>query len=256
MNFSKLNYPENEQNRLNELNELFTQWYKTAKNIPNQDSEIADRIVWDGFYPYFDNQKCKILFIGREAYGVEGSNYIDIIHDALKENKVANKHINQFAFYRRMFYLAYGLNNNCCDWEEIPYPTELTKDFATKDGLSYAIMNISKFSNESENWQADKNLINQFVTMFSDDNYNFFKKEIEIINPDIIFTMNLDNYLDVLGHMESIERTPNVNFYKYSLAEKTILLADTYHFSAIKKERTTFYDDIIAGIKKHSDLCS
>ena len=131
-----------------------------------------------------------------------------------------------------MFKITYSLCNKCFDWEKIPASSKLTKNFGTPDGISFAFMNISKFSNE-ETWSLNKKLVNSFINSAED----FIAKEIKLLNPDLVFTMNLGNNVELCGNLERIEEnsTHNIGLYWLDLGTRKTLLADTWHFSAPNK---------------------
>lgn len=65
---------------------------------------------------------------------------------------------------------------------------------------------------------------------------NLFNEQIELIDPDLIITMNLQGLLRELGELEALETThPKVNQYRLLTTNKSILLFDTFHFSARSK---------------------
>jgi hypothetical protein len=243
-------YPEEEMSLKKNLESLFHDWYNEAKSKHFIKDYTADDIVFDGFYPFYTFQNKKVLFIGREALGISGENYLSVIHDAYKENFIGNMHINQYKFHNRMFYLAYGINHGFPEWSEIPYASELTGSFATKNGLSFAFMNLSKLSNESSSWNTDEELVDSFINSFSESKTNYFNKEIEILDPDIILSMNLQGRLRSLGQIDVIEYGDEASsYYLYTQNSKKLLL-DLFHFAAPSKPDSSFYDPVVRICKK------
>ncbi len=55
------------------------------------------------------------------------------------------------------------------------------------------------------------NLIDSFTGAFFDLEINYFNKEIELLEADIIITMNLEK-LNVLGKIESVNHCDKVSF--------------------------------------------
>lgn len=252
MNLTKLNFPDSEHAQLATLNNLFTNWHNDATQISFDNNRTADDIVFDGFFPYFSAQICKVLFIGRESLGLTGDHYLDLMHSCYKTGRLGDKTLNQSQFHALMLRITYGLNHNCCPWDEIPAANEIAKTFATADGMSFAFMNLSKFSNDSDHYQADWTLIDSFTKNFANQKENYFNKQIEIINPDIIVTMNLEQRLKVLGELSALEFTPNAGYFKLKCADRNILLMDLHHFSAVKPHEDTFYSPILNGLKTSS----
>jgi hypothetical protein len=66
-------------------------------------------------------------------------------------------------------------------------------------------------------------------------NVSFIKQEIELLDPDVIITMNLDGNLSYLGEMRKVLNTTDINKYAYKVNGKEIPLYDMWHFSAPSK---------------------
>ncbi|WP_350342331.1 hypothetical protein PRVXT_001559 [Proteinivorax tanatarense] len=245
-------FHENDKEMLTDLERLFRRWYKSALSKSFMYNYNADSLVFDGFYPYYYNQKVKVLFIGRESLGISGQNYITVLYDAYKNNKVGSKTINRSSFHARMFYITYALNNQEYNWSNIPYASELTDSFGTKEGISFSFMNLSKLSNESSGWSADWPLIDNFVSSFKSDEINFFNEQISILKPDLIIAMNLGKSLRALGNLTSIEKGKNVNVHKLKVNDSYIPLLNTFHFSApAKKDPDDYFKPVIEAYKKY-----
>tara|TARA_R110000764_G_scaffold16262_1_gene45530 strand:- start:5166 stop:5930 length:765 start_codon:yes stop_codon:yes gene_type:complete len=253
MELTNLTFPKTEQEQLKLLNCLFTDWYDEAKNKIFHDGRTADDIVFDGFYPFFSQQKIKVLFIGRESLGLTGDHYLNLLHYLYTQNqKIGSKSLNQAQFHARMFQLAYALNNPNCSWNDIPSAQDIAKTFATSSGISFAFMNLSKLSNESEEWVVDWKLVDSFTSAFKDCETNLFNKEIEIINPDIIISMNLERRLASLGELGVINYGNKASYFRLTCGNRKILLMDLFHFSAINKSsEEDFYMPVLQGIKDH-----
>ena len=131
-------------------------------------------------------------------------------------------------------YIAYGLIKNEKSYGDIPWANTIADTFGTDEGISFAFINISKFSNESKNWQSDYDLIFKFLNGSSSDE-NMFAKEIDIINPDIIIGMNLDELYYKIGKLSDSKHFGNnkqVCLQKITTSKKSYTLIDCYHFSA------------------------
>lgn len=248
---SKIKYPNSENQLLNNLNNLFENWLLYSNKVCFPYERTYSDMVLDGFYPYYTQQHCKILFIGRESLGLTGENYIDLMHYLYTSKQlIGEKTLNQNRFHSLMLRIAYGLNNDNCDWDKIPMATEIADSFATKDGVSFAFMNLSKLSNESDNWQVDWTLVDGFVDAFKNSTVNFFSQQIDVICPDIILTMNLESRLKALGEVTSLEYGENASYYTLKTKNKEYLLVDLYHFSSTKSQKNCFYNPIIEGLLK------
>ncbi len=251
-----IRYPESEKEKLRQLETLFKKWYKVFQGKKFNNNYKADDMVFDGFFPYYFSQKRKILFIGRESLWITGYNYISYLFNEYKKKYIGDQHINNNLFHRRMMYVVYGLNNSFVKFQKIPFADEIAEQFGTSTGMSYAVMNISKFSNESENWNSDLELIDSsFAASLSKDE-NFILEEIDILEPDIVITMNLGTIdkMSAFGKLNELFRSDQVYAYKFDTQSKdNILLLDTFHFSAPRKaDENDYYLPIIDAVKKYA----
>lgn len=251
MNYvSALEFSKDEQIINNKLNDLFKEWVSDAKNKTLPESYHAEDLVFEGIYPAYLAQPLKILFVGRESLGISGDNYIDIMYHHYKSHYIGGKHINNHPTHRRCMKIAYGLINDHPIYESIPDADLIANDFGTSKGISFSIMNISKFSNESDDYRSDWQLINNFISLFSGENYS--AKQIEITDPDLIISMNLEGKIDKLGENEFVDYSNGVAYRKLIIGNKTYNVLDTYHFSAVKNDNSDFYEPIIAMLRKHN----
>lgn len=234
-----MQYLETEKSLNKNLTELFDEWQTT---LQANGLSVAD-FVTDGFYPYYTMQKKKILFIGRESLSLAGDDYISILYQSYKHGSLGDTNINRCKFHALMFYHAWAINNNLPEWRDIPYASELTSQFATKDGFSFAFMNLSKFSNESDSWKADWPLIDSFIKNSNHPTKNLFNEQIRILNPDIIITMNFEGRIATLGEHEYLSDKSNGNVACYNLFVNgnAIPLYDMFHFSAPSKSGESDY---------------
>lgn len=237
-------YADDEKNTIERINDLFIEWKEYAVNLNGNSAGVLfeEKVVVDGFYPYYTKQKKKILFIGRESLNIEGSNYIQTLYDCYKKGEIGGKPINSTSFHALMFYITYAINNDVYEWGKIPSANTLTESFATDNGISFAFMNLSKLSNSTGDWQADWKQIDYFLNNYSTlMNINFINKQIELINPDIIITMNFGNYIKYLGNNRIISKSTEINEYQIEAGNSLIQLFDMYHFSAPGKSSKDDY---------------
>ena len=129
-----------------------------------------------------------------------------------------------------------------------------------ENNYGFAIMNISKYSNDQEDGAiANYELINQFLKDSDLDKENYIRKEIELLEPDIIITANL---WDGNINNELLEKIfpPSdctyikpfkdaANMWNFKLKEKTVKLIDLYHFSSRKSDQIHFYEPVMKLLK-------
>lgn len=249
---AQLIYPECEKQQLAAVSVLMQAWADKFAETPDL-RKLADQFVADGFYPYYFQQKIKLLFVGRESLGMSGLDYISELFNAYKNNRIGNCHINQpgCSFHNRLMYVAYGLLNGMPEWQTIDYADKLTPRFGEKDGFSFAFMNISKLSNESANWQANWRLINAAVKASTHER-NFIQEEVALLEPDVVIAMHLDKaHLDSIGSSKLLEENQNISAYALKTANRLTLLLNTWHFSAPnKKDISEIYLPICEMVRK------
>ena len=241
-----LQYPETEKNKLKELEILFNEWYDIVKRSDSFRDYSEKDLVFDGFYPYYFSQKIKILFIGRESIDLHGANYIEKLYSAYKSHYIGDQHINANSFARRLMYVSYGILNNIPEWQNVPFADKIADNFATPSGISFAFMNVSKFSNIGEKWQADWELIEKSFKDSISNSKNLIQSEIDILNPDVIITMNLGDKINSFGNLSVIQKDDK-NVHEYWVeteGNKRYLLLNSFHFTAFKNDLSTFYNPI------------
>ncbi len=250
-------YPEDEKPRLRMLEDLFSKWNQHLAE--NASGFERHNIVFDGFYPYyFAKKQPKILFIGRDAYNMAGKNYIEEHYCHFREGKHGTGPLDDQVYHSRILCVAYGIIkgfSNLCfpDWHNIPKASEIgRREFASKDGISFAYMNLSKFDNANRTTNADWPLIDAFIEHSTNGDRNFLEAEINILEPDVIITMNLENRIASLGKRKLIRSDPNATCYWLNTDAHGCLLIDSWHFSAsCKGDITEIYEPIYEAISRN-----
>jgi len=263
-------FPVSEYDKRREICGLMNDWANEFASVvmkdPN-DGKIykgSEFFCWDGFYPYYFRQKRKILFIAREPVSIAGYDYIELLLDAYNNNKnVGTQSLDQSLFHRRMMYVAYGiLQDGKPSYRELPYASKIAADFGTEKGISFAFMELSKYSNEDKtaNQNRDIGLMNAFLRDSNLEKRNFFQEELSILAPDIVITMNLwDNgierrYLDLaFGNLTYVEgsQTPKTSLNFITINGKETPLIDLFHFSKPGSDEAGYYNPVMDIIKNH-----
>lgn len=257
-------FSKDEQRLAAELGALFNEWMaliKTKKAIEFADDKkfypAIDYFNTDGFYPGYLLNKIKVLFIGREGRYEAGKDRIQSDLKIWKENP--DLCLNT-PFWRRIFYILYGIKTDGkFSFDDIPTAINILNEMNRTGNYGFAFMNISKYANGSENGgSADYNLINQFLADSELDKRNFLHEEIEILNPDVIITMNLwngkidqselDKVFPLKDFSENLSKQKNISVYNFSLNGKNVKFLDMYHFSSPKSDREDFYEPAMSAI--------
>jgi hypothetical protein len=247
------------------LKELEDEW---RGHIANSESlcDNVDLFNMDGFYPFYTQQKVRILFVGREACCMQGKNYITTICSCIKNDNFNGWTVNQYPFHRRQFYLAYGIlqffglnQREFPKWEDVPWASDMARNIFAKshgeainglDSISWAFINLSKFSNETDNWQTDYS--SRYLPFVNDNkNRNYLKKQIRILNPHLIIGANVGELRDMLGY-NACDPTQKACFYYPPTSDGCYPpFLDCYHFAAIKSDQKGFYNPVREVIMNH-----
>jgi hypothetical protein len=161
-----------------------------------------------------------------------------------------------------MMYLAYGITHGCgIAFEDLPQASDIAATFGTREGISFAFMELSKYSNDNEdaNSRRDKELMERFLRDSLSAGRNFFREELELLNPDIIITMNLwecgvDNALieAALGKVtleDGKTWQPHATVNRIVINGRRVLLIDLNHFSSRKSTRECFYNPVMGILR-------
>lgn len=262
-------YSTTEKQLLRQLDKLFKRWERTVGDGPDS----GYWFIPDGFYPGYFSQKPKILYMARDAYDLYGIDdkrgertYIEkFLRQYLAGRMDDGKHvdgicINRVKFHKMLMQVAYGIVHSC-RWNQIPYASEICADGNVFDHVSFAFMNLCKWSHESDDKSksgtgADWTAINEFVEKSLTTETNFFIDEIRLLRPDIIISMNLGPGIIKKVFGEKVTRIDNTNpnCYAYCLEVAKnlapILVLDPWHFSARNKdEQTEIYEPLLTVLE-------
>ena len=97
-NIRNVKYEAEDETMLGNLNKIFEQW---ENGLAADEKTVFNR---DGFYPGYNHQKVKILFVGREACYMAGKNYTECMYAGFKKGYVGRWTVNQSPFTRRPAY--------------------------------------------------------------------------------------------------------------------------------------------------------
>jgi hypothetical protein len=257
-------FPPSEHYKQQQIAALMADWEKElskAKVLYREDGKLYPGDSYfcsDGFFPYYYSQKIKILFLARETVGLSGMDYIETLFESYKANNIGGRTLDQHTFHHRMYYLAYGiLRGGKIPYGEVPYASELARDFGTKNGISFAFMELSKYSNDNADANAHRDL--ELMTAFLRDSHlekrNFIQEELEILDPDIILSMNLwgagleENLMSLaLGNVnirDDKTYLPQAVLREIKINGKKRPLIDLYHFSSRKNTEIDFYNPVM-----------
>jgi hypothetical protein len=250
-----MEFPPAEQEQRRKIDALMDAWRQevsTAQVLCKGDGEYysgSKLFCADGFYPYYYQQKKKILFIAREGAGVADSDYIDVVLHAYRQNNVAGWSLNQVqnSFHNRMLYVAWGiLHGGTVPYHEVPQASEIGGNFGTSEGISFAFMELSKYSNDGANSASycDPELMTASLKDSHLEKRNFFQEELAILDPDLVITMNLwtagvdgallDLALGKVSALDTESYQPAASLSAITINNKEVPLIDLYHFSARK----------------------
>lgn len=246
-------YPNSEIDRYKENEALFAEWSDVLmkSSIPSL-SALSNHITKDGFYPFFSKQKVKILYVGRDSYGMGGANYLEVFFNIYRKEKHLCQppiHINRHAFHSKMLRIAWAVNNGFPAWQSIPNASKIGDTFGEENGLSFAFINIGKVRAEDDFTHSHRESIESFCVESAKS--NLIQRQIDIIEPDVIISMKLGDWgiFQYMGETKLIERNKDISVSELKTSKRTYHLLDCWHFSAVKSHNTRFYEPISNALK-------
>lgn len=244
------------------LEALFSDWKALIKTKPvitldGKEYKAIDCFNSDGFYPGYLSSKTKVLFIGREGRYEAGDDRIQSDVKLWNENPAD---CFSSPFWRHLFYILYGITTGgTVSFEDVPESKDILAKMTESNNYGFALMNISKYANGSENGdKVDRNLINRFLHDSELDKRNFLREEIELLNPDIIITQNiwecgidndeLEKVFPSKDFYENQSKNKSVAVYDFNLNGRKIKLLDIFHLSSRKSDKDDFYEPIMDAL--------
>lgn len=237
-----IKYNENDQTMQDDLNKLFDEW---ESKLSYSCKKLFNR---DGFYPEYNSQRIKILFVGREACWMARKDYIATMYANFQKKSIEGWSVNQYPFQRRQAYIAYGILKNWPDWDKVPYASDICQRVGD-GGISWAFINMSKLSNETGDWRTDGNRYWPFIR--NKRNRRMLRKQIGILKPDVIIGANVPELADLLGYGEPDQTVDACYYYKKKDCPPFL---NCFHFAAIKKDREYFYEAVKEALTKN-EMC-
>ncbi len=254
-------YPETERKLLSDNLQLQEQLVQELEKVASSEKEKAlvnKQFVSDGFFPYYTKQKIKILFLGKESLGLGGLDYVDTMMNAVKTNNPRARGSkwtnNKDPFWSKILYTAYGLNNGFCDCKDMPRASEIgLHRFAVDGGISFAVMNFSKFDNYNPRkpYSADYKTMWKYREMVERTGRNWYEEQIDLLNPDVIISMNIANFVlkafkidswnSLFDNDSNSPGIPYVNIGYLPVKGRKIPLINTKHFSYPGKSFKKYY---------------
>ena len=264
---TKFKYSKLEKQKNLELDTLMNEWIKqlsknkTPINNGNKETTIPqDCFAKDGFFPGYFDQKKKTLFIGREPRNIGGFDFRDTTKAYFDD-----RYSNNNSWWRHIFYIVYGIKYGIkterkLPFKEIPKSSEILNEMRKTNDFGFACINISKYSNDdSGNWETNTDLVHRFLTDSELGKTNFFQRQLEILNPDIIITANLwdgtiaDDHINLCLPNDKFSKDKTLihnkesvaTYGKYNLNGKEIDYIDLFHFSAHKSDKYCYYNPVM-----------
>lgn len=239
----KVEWPNYEHALLVGVGDLMTRW---KASLQKQSQEDHDSFISDGFYPNYTRQRCRILFIGREAYGDGGWDYIETFIPHY-QGKTPLKERGGW-FHHRLLWIAWGLLKRVPSWGELPELPELFPHFGkpeSEGGFSFAFMNANKLPNQ-ESTRMRWDSLDQFVAH----SQAFILEEIALLHPDVVISMNMNDRESyrALGFHYDEHADAGGNVAIHHFPDGTPFL-DTYHFSSSKSPDANIYAPLVQALQ-------
>ena len=197
------------------LEKLFNEWEKDK--FHDQNTFIRDGII---SYDCWNKVPVKILYLFKEAYTKGNGNF------NLCEEIVGSAPYRNWWTVAKWTYLILEIFNN----KKIPEYPELRWEEANELLCNIAVVDIKKSNGQTLSSYSDLHL-------FIKNDKNKLKKEIDIIDPQIIICGNVFNLYKTIYSNELIEKVKNS---KKCFSHNNRLIVDFWHFANRKPNKEVF----------------
>ncbi|HAK68545.1 MAG TPA: hypothetical protein DCM57_02670 [Treponema sp.] len=194
---------------------------KLLERIKEENPDVDIKL--DGSLPFYYRQGMKILMIGKDNNGIDGSEYSEAMVKAYKAHRIASKNgfmtPSAHIIHRRTLKYVWGLQKDL-DYKDIPKANDLADIVGDENGFSFARINVIKNAEVGSSYADGEKLI---------------QEQIRILKPDLAIGMKLDwEALDKLGTPKEIDSEGNTKLYdmiddsgwKYKLINAGIYFSD------------------------------
>lgn len=211
------------------LNRLFAEWKRSLVACGQQ-----DEIGWDGALPGYSSSRKHVVFIGN---GLGVNVCPDIIEKFYNEVYVdQDVDIDHSHLHCLLFYITYGIANKKPKWKDLPWPSKMGH-CANENGVSFALIDYSK--GRSEDYLGEKGL------------GEFFRRELEILEPDLIVLSNLGEKIPLMGRADLKYSNENLSLYSVEIGSRIVPVADVWDFADCNKDiEKAYYLPIMEGLSK------
>lgn len=206
------------------MNNLFSEWKKVYE------LDGADHFVEDGIVSieYWEKSKIRVLFILKETNNFKG-NINELIESTVNKTRKKRSKLWQRPTFHNIGRWTYGLINSNNRIE----PYETSHDKRKKALLSCAFINIKKTAGEKS---SQKKIIDENAKKYN----TFIKKQIDIIEPDIIVFSGTYKTIKSYVLPELVKVSYRVHTYK------NIICINAFH-PACTKARKEMYDLVVSN---------
>ena len=198
-------------------------------------------ILLDGSYPGYYRQNVKVLFIGKNANGIDGAEYSEAMIKAYKAHAIKSKNgtmtPSAHIVHRRSLKYVYGIERDLA-YKDIPKANELADIVGEDGGFSFARINVFKNMEENGGAASDSSLL---------------QEQVAILKSDIAIGMKLDEEaLKQLGALQKDATEGSSVLYTVTDASgRTYRLINTgIYFSDPTGGDAVLYDEIRALYKR------
>jgi hypothetical protein len=253
-----------EAEKRKKINSLMRDWQKAISGekikFPDDNKNYPSEkyFAGDGFFPGYFSKKPRVLFILRETRWMMTCGFEDCIATVMRDFFPKKNDHNKNPTTRHILYIVEGIKHKgTLKFNEVKEKTAngIAKKMVETNDYGYATMNISKYSNDSEDGaNANTKLINSFLEHSHLEKRNFFQEELAILEPDVIITGNLwygkiqKEYLDLcFGGEPKITHkiSDKAEVREIRVSNRKIKLINLYQFSSRYSDKEYFYDPVM-----------
>lgn len=237
-------YPSKEHLVLNELDALMSEWSHAER--------AGHLFVSDGLFPYYLQQKVRVLFVLRESYRVEWDILTECTSHLWREGAI-RRNLKATPHYKRILLMLYGIQNNFPDWKSLPKAETLAVNFGRAGGLSCALMHLRK-DTRTGGRDTDWTALRQSVAISRPS--DFIRREVSLLAPDVILASGIPSYLHLLADSVATKPTAvidgNIRVYPCKINGKRRYIFSIWHLPTPSRSASRcFYYPLKTAMQKY-----
>lgn len=235
-------YPNADFALLDELDALMGEWSCAEKSLC---------FVSDGIFPYYTQQRVKVLFVLRESRRVRAdiiSECVDHFWDAY----ACSKRLRTELHYKRMLKILHGIRQGFPHWRSLPRPAQLAESFGRAAGMSCALIHLCKPSLWTST--SDRAALKRSLRIAGEG--DFLRREVRLLQPDMILVCGAPACIPLL--VDHAPKRPidmidgHLGVYPCRLGDRQVCVMSMWHLGAPDRSaESCFYLPLQKALRRY-----